>query len=270
MKSRILLGLVLLVFGLSAQARTVRLWSDAELEKASDLVVIGQPIEVKDLDETNSLGLDQSESFRPKFRGVETTFKVSDVLKGTPASDHIVLHHFRVEIGWGSPPNGPDLISFGSNNTNEYLLYLKDDGINRYAPTAGQIDAGLSIKPAPDPFQTWLSSNQRLDLTVPGKVYGVTLSQQGWKVIVVQVQVGSAKDSEHKSESSFGVPLQVWLLRTDGTSVLPRGKPDFIGISNGGYVDYSMVYTFAKVRTQDVTGVVVSVDGEPYYRQMPK
>jgi hypothetical protein len=165
--------------------------------------------------------------------------------------------------------------------------------MNRYAPTTGQIEAGLSIKPAPDPVtlgylfpalgptadadpsirrstEGVAPSNQRLDLTVPGKVYGVTLSQQGWKVIAVQVQVGSAKDSEHKSESSFGVPPQIWFLRTDGTSIPPKGKPDFIGISNGGYVDYSMVYNFANVRTQDVAGIVVSVDGKLYYRQVPK
>lgn len=147
MNSKLARCLALVVFSVSAQARLVRMWSDAELLKLSDLVVVGQPIKVKDVDETNSLGFVGSESFRSRFRGVETTFKVSNVLKGMPANDQVVLHHFRIEIGWGSPPNGPDLISFESNSTNKYLLYLINDGTNRYAPTAGQIDPRLSINP---------------------------------------------------------------------------------------------------------------------------
>src|ERR1035437_3940595 len=151
MKPKILLCLALVVFNLSSHARVARSWSDAELMEASDLVVVGQPIKVKDLDETNSLGWFQSESFRPKFRGVETTFKISNVPKGMPANDQIVLHHYRFETKWGSPANGPSFVSFTPDGTNEYLLYLIKDGMNRYAPAAGQIDPGLSIKkPAPD------------------------------------------------------------------------------------------------------------------------
>jgi hypothetical protein len=154
MKPKIILCLALVLSGwLSAPARVVRSLSDTELMKASDLVVVGQPIDVEDLDETNSLGWFQSETFRPRFRGVETTFKVSDVLKGMPVNDHIALHHYRYETEWGSPPDGPDFISFTPNSTNLFLLYLKNEGENRYTPVSGQIDPGLSIKPAPDLFK---------------------------------------------------------------------------------------------------------------------
>jgi hypothetical protein len=146
---KIILCLALVAFDLSSHARAVRLWSEAELRDASDLVVVGSPIVTKDLDETNSLGWTGTESFRPKFRGVETTFKVSDVLKGMPANDQIVLHHYRFETGWGSPPNGPDFVSFPANRTNTFLLYLINDGTNRYAPAAGQIDPGLSVRSPP-------------------------------------------------------------------------------------------------------------------------
>lgn len=149
MNSKLLLCLALVAFNLSAHARTVRLWSDAELLAASDLVVVGRPVETKDLNETNSLGFSSTKVFQSRFRGVETTFKVSEVLKGTPASDQIVLHHYRFETGWGSPPNGPTLVDFMPDDTNEFLLYLKSDGTNQYAPAAGQIDPGLSIKPPP-------------------------------------------------------------------------------------------------------------------------
>jgi hypothetical protein len=152
MKSKFILCLALVVFNLSSHARFVRGWSDGELMAASDLVVVSRPIETKDLNETNSLDFSSTASFQSRFRGVETTFKVSEILKGTPASDQIVLHHYRFEAGWGSPPNGPTLMEFSPGDTNEYLLYLKNDGTNRYAPTSGQIDPVLQIKPPMNSF----------------------------------------------------------------------------------------------------------------------
>lgn len=149
MKQNIIVGIALVAISISAHARAVRLWSEAELRDASDLVVVGSPIKTKDLAETNTLGWIGTGSFRPIFRGVETTFKVSDVLKGMPANDKIVLHHYRVETEWGSPPNGPMFVSFPSNATNTYLLYLVNDGTNRYAPAAGQIDSVLAVKAPP-------------------------------------------------------------------------------------------------------------------------
>ncbi len=146
MKLKIILCLALAAFNLSPYARVVQPLSNAELMTASDLVVVGRPIKVEDLDETNSLGFSSTKLFQSRFRGVETTFKVSKILKGTPASDQIVLHHYRFETGWGSPPNGPTLIEFRPGDTNEYLLYLKNDGTKRYAPTSGQIDPGLQLK----------------------------------------------------------------------------------------------------------------------------
>lgn len=147
---KLLLCLALVLCGgSSVSARAVRLWSDDELMKASNLVVVGQPVSTQDLNETNSLGWSSTATFQPRFRGVETTFKVFDVLKGMPANDRIVLHHYRYESAWGSPPNGPGLWSFASGDTNKLVLYLIADGPNRYAPAVGQLDSGLSIRPVP-------------------------------------------------------------------------------------------------------------------------
>jgi hypothetical protein len=148
MKPKIIFCLALVVFNFSSHARIVQMPSNAELMEASDLVVVGRPIETKDLDESNSLGWDKTiGGSQFTFRGVETTFKVSEVLKGTPAGDWIVLHHYRFEKV--IPPNGPTLIEFRPGDTNEYLLYLVNDGTNRYAPTSGQIDPALQIKRPP-------------------------------------------------------------------------------------------------------------------------
>jgi hypothetical protein len=132
--------------GLSASARAVRPWSKEELMKAADLVVVATPMATKDLNEENSLGWERTIGGAAiKFRGVETTFKVIDVLQGKPPGDQIVLHHYRIEKL--APPNGPMLFEFTSGSTNKLVLFLKKDGDNRYAPVAGQVDPGLSIRP---------------------------------------------------------------------------------------------------------------------------
>jgi hypothetical protein len=134
-KLKLILCLALVAFNLSSHARGVRVWSDAELVAASDLVVVGRPIKTKDLNESNSLGWPHPEM----FFGAETTFKISEVLKGTSVSEQIVLHHYR-EIPRGEMPNGTDFVEFIPGDTNEYPLYLINDGTNRYAPATGQID----------------------------------------------------------------------------------------------------------------------------------
>ena len=142
MKPGILPCLALMVFQISASARVVIVWSDAELMQKSDLVVIARPLSTNVLDEMNFLGYAPFPSFHG-FRGVETTFKVLDVLKGMPINDHIVLHHYLEDE---CPIDGPTFISFLPGDTNQYILYLVKDGPSRYAPVEGQIDPCLSIK----------------------------------------------------------------------------------------------------------------------------
>jgi hypothetical protein len=155
MNSKLILCLALVAFNLSLHARGVRLWSDAQLLDASDLVVVGQPIKVKDLDEVNTVLWPG----RNKLLGVEATFAVSKVLKGDFTNHTIVLHYYRWENPYktsdkesaiGSDVNSPFLIYLTPTNTNQFLLYLVSDGASRYAPASGQLDsAGCSIKPLP-------------------------------------------------------------------------------------------------------------------------
>ncbi len=153
MKPKLILCLALVAFNLSSHARGVRLWSDAELMAASDLVVVGQLIKVQDLDEVNTVLW----SGNNKLLGVEATFAVSKVLKGDFTNRTVVLHYYRwenryktsdVESAIGSDANSPGLIYLTPTDTNQFLLYLVSDGASRYAPASGQLDgAGCSIKP---------------------------------------------------------------------------------------------------------------------------
>lgn len=155
MKFKIILCLALVVFNLSAHAPAVRFWRDAELLAASDLVVIGQPIKVQDLNEVNTVLW----SGRSKLLGVEATFAVSKVLKGDFTNRTVVLHYYRWENSYktsdpasaiGLDVNSPGLIYLTPTDTNQFLLYLLRDGASRYAPASGQLDSsGYSVKPLP-------------------------------------------------------------------------------------------------------------------------
>jgi hypothetical protein len=145
MKIKLILCLALVAFNLSSHARVTRLWSGAELLEASDLVVVGQSIKVKDLDEMNS-------ALWPggtKLRGVEATFAVSKVLKGDFTNRTVVLHYYRWDTpfktsdsgsAFGPDVDSPGLIYLTPSNTNQFLLYLVSDGATRYAPASGQLD----------------------------------------------------------------------------------------------------------------------------------
>ena len=108
------------------------------MQEASDLIVVGTLAKVQDLDETNSVLWPRS-----KFRGVEATFAASKVLKGDPTTRTVVLHYYRFETEWGSPPNGPCFLNLTPTDTNQFILYLVRDGVSRFAPVSGQVDPSV-------------------------------------------------------------------------------------------------------------------------------
>lgn len=145
MKGRLLFCFAMIAFSWGASARGVQL-SEKELQKASDMIVVATPIETKDLEETTSLGRDTGRT-GVTFRGVETTFQVNNVLKGSPAGDRIVLHHYRQNgVPVPAVTDGPDFIGFVLNKNNKLVLHLVKDGPNRYAPATGQNDPALSFQ----------------------------------------------------------------------------------------------------------------------------
>jgi hypothetical protein len=201
MKSKLFLCLAVVVLNVTVYARAVRIWSEAELANASDVVVIGHPIAVKDLDETNTLGFGSTANFQSRFRGVESTFEVSEVLKGSPGNDEIVLHHYREE--WGSPPNGPSLASFSPSGTNEYVLYLVQEESNRFAPVAGQMDAWISIKSMP-------TDVPRIEATP-------VMDEVKLKFVSVDSEETNGEDG-HGENAVDGSPGTIWHTQWQGNS----------------------------------------------------
>ncbi len=136
MKTLALILVSLLFFNQPAAARLVQPWTKAQMEKAADLIVVGTVAQVRDLDETNSLGWTGC-----SFRGVETTFNVLHIFKGSVTNGTVVLHHYRFENV--IPPNAPSFLELKAGDPTRYLLYLVKDGPSRYAPVSGQIAPAL-------------------------------------------------------------------------------------------------------------------------------
>jgi hypothetical protein len=122
------------------QARVFHMPSDEELLAKSDLVVVATPTATH---ETKDRVADFF-NFHAEAVGVETTFAVSAVVKGDPATKELILYHY-----WGrasAVPNGAMLVSFDPAKKEVFRLYLIRLANGRYAPAAGQMDAALSIK----------------------------------------------------------------------------------------------------------------------------
>ena len=133
MKKTIPIVILLVAFSITALARIIHVWTAAEMQKASDLIVIGTVSQVRDLDETNTVLWTGW-----KFPGVETTFTVSKVLKGAATNHTVVLHHYRFDHV--IPANCPSFVILSPTDTNRFLLYLVRDGTARFAPVSGQLD----------------------------------------------------------------------------------------------------------------------------------
>jgi hypothetical protein len=129
---------LLLLVGISAFARAFHIWTQAEMEKAAQLVVVGTVANVRDLNETNTVLWPSC-----KFVGVEATFTVSQVHKGDFTNRTVALHYYRFDPPHFGPPNGPSFLGLTAGDRNQFLLYLVADGASRFAPVSGQLDPSL-------------------------------------------------------------------------------------------------------------------------------
>lgn len=134
------------VFGIACScvfpllARKILVPSYRQLLERSDLVVIATPTtRTTDTAESTSLPGTQVPSV-----GVETSFKVSAVLKGGQGLQTFVLHHYREAVAERGI-DGFNLLFFDPSipsKRGSYLLFLMREPDGRYAPTGGQTDPG--------------------------------------------------------------------------------------------------------------------------------
>lgn len=132
----------------SVEARPVTHWSETELWREADVVVIGAALGTKD-----PKGVPGRKPERGDKVTVETEFSAAVVLKGKFAGDTVSVHHHRylhpddeTEI-----IDGPSLLYFDPAKKRRYVIFLKQNAETKaYEPLTGQYDPDqsfLEIKP---------------------------------------------------------------------------------------------------------------------------
>jgi hypothetical protein len=226
MKHKLLLCLALfLCDSLFASLVTTHYSGYGKMAAAADLVAKGVVTNVQDLDETNSIAFNGTEV---KLRGVETTFKISKVIKGQLATNTIILHHYRLDqkksnntprVFNFTPKNfdkmvinngytiSQGLIKFTPNPTNTFDLYLVKDGVNRFAPASGQLDAAFSIHlEAP----SWDSSyNHEADPSIREQYQILVPTKLSVKQIQGVLRIQTDKQSIEATNLTIGTNMSV-------------------------------------------------------------
>lgn len=129
----------------TAQARILEIFPYQMLLNKSDLVVIGQPV-TKTADTSEKTYFVHIRNGNDKIQaiGVETTFKVSLIIKGEVPSGSFILHHYRVANpqALGNVGVGPMTASFDPSDPRrrDVLFFLVKEEDGRYAPYGGQTD----------------------------------------------------------------------------------------------------------------------------------
>ncbi len=128
---------------LVGDARYVSFPTYQQMYDRADFVVIARPTSTNDTAERMTLpGL----GVPVEAVGVETTFSVQTVVKGSHATpSQFVLHHYR-QLGpaaASSPVGQPHLVSFDPREAKSSLLFLTREADGRLAPINGPTDPGL-------------------------------------------------------------------------------------------------------------------------------
>jgi hypothetical protein len=86
--------------------------------------------------------------------------------------------------------------------------------------------------------------------------------------IEVLLQGQSIRPGEVDPKPLTGMTLQVWLLRTDGTTLAQARKPIHVRGFAPGLSTAEMLFAFPPIPLQELAGVVVSVNGKLYVREI--
>lgn len=132
-------------------ARLVAFWTYYAQRDNADLVVIATPVSVQETKEIGALPniwMSLPDGTRKDIMavGMETAFEAVATLKGDKKLTKFVLHHYRLldsAGGW----NDPRLVSFGPNQRQLFLMFLKQESDGRYGAANGQTDPAFCITP---------------------------------------------------------------------------------------------------------------------------
>jgi hypothetical protein len=134
-----LMALTILLAGASVLfARPVKVWTEDELWKEADVVVIGSVVATKDGGRKPPSDTDPRD-----WVEVETKFKVVRKLKGEVEGDRIGITHFRYHDANSevTVPDGPSFVRFNADKKHTYLIFLKRNAETaRWEPLTGQYD----------------------------------------------------------------------------------------------------------------------------------
>jgi hypothetical protein len=98
-----------------------------------------------------------------------------------------------------------------------------------------------------------------VDVKIPGLNDTMFFTEQP-TLFDVQMIVDGYRDSEkHTTPKAGELHRQVWLLRADGTALAQSQSPTVIGISNGGWTNDYLIYSFQKHSANEVPGIEVGV-----------
>ena len=136
------------------------LWEPDELQRVSELIVVGTPLGTRDTGNRRELT-----ELKPPLAVIEllTEFRVLSVLKGTISDSTLQLRHYRLDdatlargclncggqIRFGSDASGTPLCRVGDASSDlpsrcDYLLYLRRED-NVFAPTSGHVSPGDAV-----------------------------------------------------------------------------------------------------------------------------
>jgi hypothetical protein len=82
--------------------------------------------------------------------------------------------------------------------------------------------------------------------------------------LVVQLSWPSPKAESIEAEWK----LQAWLLRSNGETLTPKLQPSLMGVGNGPVTMVTMSFSFVHVPPEELAGVVISVDGKLFVREI--
>ena len=110
--------------------------------------------------------------------------------------------------------------------------------------------------------------NIDLKMDMPGGFGSVLISELPTSYLVRLPVHNGIPVKEYSLPDLSGLGLQVWLLKTDGTSVPQRGKPRLAGMQNAGWDSFDMIYAFDKVPSDELAGIVLRAKGKLYCQEI--